>query len=70
MSIQRNQQQGSKNYERFLRLFRIIQRYRESVAYRWIHSHQKLALILVIALGAAILLVLIGFLIAGIALVR
>lgn len=70
MTPERDNQEGSKNYQRFLKFFNIINRYRKTGLYQWIHNNQRLAIILIILLGAAIFLFLFGFILTGIDMVK
>ncbi len=66
MPTHKNQQQGSKNYERFLKFYRFVSRSRDRGLFHWVHGHQRLAIVLIILLGLSIFLFLIGFLLTGI----
>lgn len=70
MSPNRNDQEGSKNYQRFLKFYRLLSRYRDTGLYQWIHNNHKIALILMILLGIAIFLYLMGFILTGINMVQ
>jgi len=70
MAPNRNDQEGSKNYQRFLKFYRLVSRYRNSGLYQWIHNNQKMAIILIILLGIAIFLYLMGFILTGIDMVQ